>query len=70
MLACHISKIVPRGWYGTAVHHLTSLGSKSKFYKFMDLYDTRLQVQGPLVHLTLLFNGFILSHMLNSVSLH
>jgi hypothetical protein len=30
-------------------------GPKDAFSKFMDICDTHLQVQGPLMHLTLLY---------------
>jgi hypothetical protein len=34
------------------VYHLTSLEAQNVFLKFRDLYDTRLQIQGHVVHLT------------------
>jgi hypothetical protein len=40
--------------YGHAVNDSTSLWTKNAFSKLMDLSDTFLQVDGPLVHFTLI----------------
>jgi hypothetical protein len=40
ILACHISKRMPHGWYGHVVHYLTSLGVQKCIF----------QVHGPMWH--------------------